>query len=312
MAGDKAKNPSDDKKQLYKDKEDIAVYNIYKKKSLSAEMFRRFKKNKLAYISSVVMIILIVIAIGADFICSYQLKAVAQNYTERLQGPSLHHLFGTDAYGRDILARVIHGSRLSLSIGFLVIFSSLVVGTIFGAISGFYGGLTDNIIMRVTDVFLSVPPILLAIAVVAVLGSNYVTLVCAIGIGWAPYFARVVRASLLQIRNKEFVEAARAVGTSDFRIICRHIMPNISAPIIVQASMGVAQAIISVAGISFIGLGIQPPAPEWGTMLGEGQSFLRNSPHTVFVPGVCIMITALAINLIGDGLRDALDPKLKD
>jgi peptide/nickel transport system permease protein len=312
MTEAKVKILPEDIKQPHNQTEEIAAYKVYKKKSIASEMLRRFKKNRLACISTVVLAILILITIFADFICNYQLKAITQNYTERLQGPNLHHLLGTDAYGRDIFARVIHGSRLSLSIGFLVIISSLIVGTIFGAISGFYGGLTDNIIMRVTDVFLAIPPILLSVAVVAVLGSNYITLVCAIGIGWAPYFARVVRASLLQIRNKEFIEAARAVGTSDFRIIWRHMLPNISAPIIVQASMGVAQAIIGVAGISFIGLGIQPPAPEWGTMLGEGQSFLRNSPHTVIVPGVCIMITALAINLIGDGLRDALDPKLKD
>lgn len=291
---------------------EVSVYNTYKKKSMFSEMLRRFMKNKMAVISTVVIIILILIACFADLLCDYKTSALGQNYEQRLQTPNANHLLGTDAYGRDILARIIHGSRMSLSIGFLIIFSSLIIGGVIGAISGYYGGLTDNIIMRITDVFLAAPPILLAIAVVAVFGSDYIWLVIAMAIGWVPYFARVVRASVLQVRNKEFIEAARAVGTSDFRIIVKHILPNISAPIIVQASMGIAQAILSVAGISFIGLGIQPPTPEWGTMLGDGKSFFRNAPHIVVVPGIFIIIATLAINLLGDGLRDALDPKLKD
>ena len=299
-------------RQVQRAEKEISVYDIYKKKSLSAEMLRRFKKNKLAVISTFVIISMILIALCADLLCNYDTKVIEQNYMERLQGPNLHHLLGTDTYGRDILARIIHGSRLSLSIGFLIIFSSLIIGGVFGAISGFYGGLIDNVIMRITDVFLAVPPLLLAIAIVAVFGSDYVWLIAAMSIGWVPYFARVIRASILQIRNKEFIEAARAIGTSDFRIITKHILPNISAPIIVQASMGIAQAILGVAGISFIGMGIQPPAPEWGTMLGEGESFLRTSPHIVIIPGMFIIIVTLAINLMGDGLRDALDPKLKD
>lgn len=292
--------------------DNTSIYDIYKKKSLSAEMLRRFKKNKLAVISTFIILAFILIALGADLICDYNKYVIAQNSQERLQPPNIHHLLGTDAYGRDMLARIIHGSRLSLSIGFLIICSSLIVGGIIGAISGYYGGFIDNVIMRITDIFLAAPPLLLAIAVVAVFGSDYIWLVVAMAIGWAPYFARVVRASVLQIRNKEYIEAVRAAGISDLRIIFKHILPNISAPIIVQASMGIAQAILGVAGISFIGLGIQPPAPEWGTMLGDGESYLRNYPHIVFVPGIFIIIATLAINLMGDGLRDALDPKLKD
>ncbi len=284
----------------------------YKKRSQGKEIWRRFRKNKLAMVGLVILSMLILMALSADLICNYQAQVIGQNYLERLQVPNENHLLGTDAYGRDILFRIIHGARLSLSIGIITILSSLMAGLVFGCLAGYYGGLLDGLIMRITDVFLAIPPLLLAVAVVGVLGPSYANLIIAMGVGYVPYFARVVRAPLLQIRDREFIEAAKAVGTSDFRIITRHILPNILSPIVVQVSLGVADAIKTAASLSFIGLGIQPPSPEWGTMLSEGQDFIRQFPHLIIFPGLFIVIAILALNLIGDGLQDAVDPKLKN
>lgn len=284
----------------------------YKKRSQGKEIWRRFRKNKLAMVGLAILSMLILMALSADLICNYQTQVIEQNYLERLQVPNENHLLGTDAYGRDILFRIIHGARLSLSIGIITILSSLMAGLVFGCLAGYYGGLLDGLIMRITDVFLAIPPLLLAVAVVGVLGPSYINLIIAMGVGYVPYFARVVRAPLLQIRDREFIEAAKAVGTSDFRIITRHILPNILSPIVVQVSLGVADAIKTAASLSFIGLGIQPPSPEWGTMLSEGQDFIRQFPHLIIFPGLFIVIAILALNLIGDGLQDAVDPKLKN
>jgi peptide/nickel transport system permease protein len=286
--------------------------NTYKKRGQGKEIWRRFRKNKLAMAGLIILAALILMALSADLICDYQTKVIEQNYMERLQTPSASHLLGTDAYGRDILFRIIHGARLSLSIGIITILSSLLAGLVFGCLAGYYGGFMDGLIMRITDVFLAIPPLLLAVAVVGVLGPSYINLIIAMGVGYVPYFARVVRAPLLQIRDREFIEAAKAVGTSDFRIITRHILPNILSPIVVQVSLGVADAIKTAASLSFIGLGIQPPSPEWGTMLSEGQDFIRQLPHLIIFPGLFIVIAILALNLIGDGLQDAVDPKLKN
>jgi len=284
----------------------------YKKRGQGGDVWKRFKKNRLAVIGLIILSSLIIMAVCADFIADYQIQVIGQNYLERLQSPSAKHFLGTDSYGRDIFFRIVHGARLSLSIGILTIFMSILVGIVFGALSGYYGGLVDSVIMRVTDVFLSIPPLLLAVAVVGVLGPSYINLLIAMGAAYVPYFARVVRAPILQIRDKEFIEAARAVGTSDFRIITRHILPNIMSPIVVQISLNVADAIKTAASLSFIGLGIQPPKPEWGTMLSEGQDFIRQDPYLVIYPGLFIVAAILALNLIGDGLQDAIDPKLKD
>ena len=296
--------------------QEITVNNAsdkaYKKKSQIAEVWTRYKKNKLAVIGMALLGSLIIMSICADIICDYNTQVIEQNYKERLQKPSIDHIFGTDAYGRDVFFRIVHGARLSLSIGTIVIFASLIIGLILGSIAGYFGGLIDNVIMRIVDVFMATPPLILAIAVVAVLGPTFMNLVIALIVGYFPFFARVVRAPLLQIRDREFIEAARAAGTSNFRIITKHILPNITGPITVQVSLNIADAIKNAAGLSFIGLGIQPPAPEWGTMLSEGQEFIRSYPHLVTFPGVFIAITLLALNLIGDGLQDALDPKLKN
>lgn len=282
-----------------------------KKRSQWREVWRMLKKNKMALVGLGILVILVLLALFADVIADYDTVVIKQNLANRLKGPSAEHWLGTDEFGRDIFARLVHGARVSLKVGIIAVGISIVLGGILGALAGFYGGKIDNIIMRVMDVFLAVPSILLAIAIVSALGPSIINLMVAISISSVPRYARIVRASVLSIRDQEFVEAARAIGANNARIIFRHIIPNSLAPVIVQGTLGVASAILSTAGLSFIGLGIQPPAPEWGSMLSGGRQYLRYAWWVTTFPGVAIMITILSLNLLGDGLRDALDPRLK-
>ena len=282
----------------------------FKKQSKSKEVWRRFKKNKAAMIGLVVIMLLILSTVFADAIVPYS-SAVKQNSKIRLLPPSSEHWFGTDGYGRDLFARVIHGGRVSLSIGFATSVISLLIGGLLGAVAGYTGGKVDNIIMRALDMLTSIPGILLSLSIVAVLGASMLNLMIAISIARIPASARVVRASVLNLADQEFIEAARSGGTSDGRIIWKHIIPNAIGPIIVQTTMGVANMILMAATLSFIGMGIQAPRPEWGSMLSEAREFLRTSPYFMVYPGVAIVLSALSLNLVGDGLRDALDPRLK-
>ncbi len=288
-----------------------SVETVNKKRSQLAEVWRRLKKNNMAMVGIAILGVIILLAIFADVIAPYDSVAIKQNLRDRLQSPSGAHIFGTDEYGRDMFARLIHGARVSLQVGILAVGISIVIGGTLGAVAGYYGGKLDNVIMRIMDVFLAVPSILLAIAIVSALGPNLFNLMLAISISSVPGYARIVRASVISIRDQEFVEAAKAIGADDFRIISKHIIPNALAPVIVQGTLGVAGAILSTAGLSFIGMGIQPPAPEWGAMLSGGRQYLRYAPHVTTIPGIAIVITILALNLVGDGLRDALDPRLK-
>ncbi|MCI6887427.1 MAG: ABC transporter permease [Lachnospiraceae bacterium] len=282
-----------------------------KKRSMAVEIWQRLTRNKMAMLGLAILVILALGAIFADVIADYDTKVIAQNISERLQGPSAAHWFGTDEFGRDIFARILHGSRVSLVVGLISVSVSLILGGSLGAFAGYYGGRVDMIIMRIMDIFLAVPSILLAITIVAALGTNLVNVMLAIGISGIPSFARIVRAAVLSVKDQEFVESARAIGTSNATIIFREILPNCMAPIIVQATLSVASAILSTASLSFIGLGVQPPAPEWGAMLSSGRNFLRDAMHLTLFPGLAIVVTILALNLLGDGLRDALDPRLK-
>ncbi|MGV8145144.1 MAG: ABC transporter permease [Alkaliphilus sp.] len=274
------------------------------------EVWRRLKKNKAAMVGLTIILILVFSAMFADIIAPYGYDD--QDLKARLQSPSMQHLLGTDNFGRDILSRIIYGSRISLQVGFIAVGIAIVFGGALGAIAGYYGKRLDNVIMRLMDVLLAIPGILLAISIVASLGSGLQNVMIAVGIGSIPGYARIVRSSVLTIREQEYIEAAKAVGASDFRIIVKHIIPNSLAPIIVQSTLGVAGAILSAAGLSFIGLGFQPPTPEWGAMLSTGRNFIRDYWHMTAFPGLAIMITIFGLNLLGDGLRDALDPRLKN
>lgn len=273
------------------------------------DIWNRLRKNHLALFGLVIVVLLVFFAITADFIAPYRYDQ--QNLMKAFESPSKEHFFGTDEFGRDIFSRIIHGSRISLQVGMIAVGIAVVFGGLLGSVAGYYGGRIDNLIMRAMDILLSIPSILLAIAIAASLGPGLYNVMVAVGISSTPQYARIIRGSVLSLRGQEFVEAAKAVGSSDTRIILKHIIPNCLAPIIVQSTLGVASAILTAAGLSFIGLGIQPPTPEWGAMLSGGREYIRDYAYMTIFPGLAIMITILALNFLGDGLRDVLDPKLK-
>ncbi|TCO69344.1 ABC transporter permease [Marinisporobacter balticus] len=294
---------------LKKKKEDLK--KKAKKRSQIADVWKRLKKSPAAVIGIILIIIFILMAVFANYIADYQTDAIKMNVVNRLQSPNKDHWFGTDEFGRDIFARIVYGTRISLFVGLISVGIALTIGGTLGAIAGYYGGKIDNMIMRVLDVLLAIPTILLAITIVAALGASIMNLMIAVGISNIPGFARVVRASVLSVKDQEFIEAAKAIGARDHTIILKHVLPNSMAPIIVYATLKVATAIMATASLSFIGLGVAPPTPEWGSMLAGGRNYMRDSMHIVMFPGLAIVLTVLSLNLIGDGLRDALDPKLK-
>jgi peptide/nickel transport system permease protein len=286
-------------------------YAKFRKKSIAHELWLRFLKNKTAVIGLVIFCVIVAVAITAPWIANYETVVIKINIPQRLQPPSGSHWFGTDELGRDILARIVYGARISLAIGISAICVSLLVGLVLGGAAGYYGGKVDSIIMRSMDVFLCLPDVLLALAIIAAFGNTKVNLTVAIGLSFSPKFSRVVRSAVMGVRDNEYIEAARSIGARDKRIIARHVLPNCIGPIIVQVTLYVANAILTIAALSFIGLGLQPPTPEWGNMLASGRTFMRDFPHIVVAPGLAIFFTILALNLLGDGLRDTLDPRLK-
>ncbi len=283
----------------------------YKKQSQLAETWKRLCRNKTAVLGLIIVVLLILIAIFSPVIFNYEETVIKQNYGEAKQWPSSAHPFGTDELGRDILARVCYGSRASLSISVITVACALTLGTILGSLAGYYGGKVDMIIMRIMDVFLAIPGTLLAICIVAALGTGTSKLVIALTVSTVPTFSRIIRGSVLTVRDVEYIEAARAIGARDSTIIFSHVLPNCLAPIIVQTTLKIADIILTIAGLSFLGLGIQPPTPEWGSMLSNGRTFIRDYSYMTMFPGLAIMITILSLNLLGDGLRDALDPRLR-
>lgn len=281
--------------------------NAEKRYSMSKDLWNQYKKNKMAIIGLVVICIFILMAVFAPIITPY--KPEAQDLMNRFQAPSSKHLFGTDNFGRDVFSNVVYGARISLFIGLFATTISVILGTLIGAISGYFGGRIDNIIMRIVDVFLSIPSLVLAIAISAALGSGMFNLILAVSLAGVTSYARIVRGTVLSVKEQEFVEAARVGGAKDIRLIFRHILPNCTGPIIVQATLGVGTAILAAASLSFIGLGVQPPTPEWGGMLSNGRPYIRDNPHMTLFPGLAIALTIFSLNLLGDGLRDAFDPK---
>jgi len=273
-------------------------------------VWRRFKRNRFAVIGFWIIVVFTFLAIAAPWISPYDPNE--QDLLASLQGPSLKHPFGVDFFGRDILSRVIWGARVSLTISVEAVAIAVILGVTLGAISGFYGGAVDEVIMRIMDVFLAIPDILLAIAIVAALGPGTFNLVLAISIYSMPQFARVARSAVLVERKKEYVESARAIGESSLSMLFRYVLPNSISPILVQATLRMGRAILSVAGLGFLGLGIQPPTPEWGTDLSQARTYLQIAPHTGIFPGLAVFLIVMGFNFLGDGLNDALNPRLKD
>ena len=279
------------------------------KSSPTREAWKRLKRNRLAIVGMIVLILIIIVAIIGPWIIPYDYTEY--DYENVLDKPSAQHLMGTDSYGRDILSRLIIGTRISVPVGFLCVIAAFAIGGTLGAIAAYYGGKVDMIIMRILDIFQSVPPMLMAIAVVAVLGGGVVNLVLSIVISSLPARARIVRASILTVKRNDYIESARAMGASSGRQLVKYMLPNALGPILTSFTFSVATAILTISSLSYIGLGITEPTPEWGAMLSAGKSLIRTAPHVLLFPGLAIMITVLALNLFGDGIRDALDPRLK-
>jgi peptide/nickel transport system permease protein len=277
--------------------------------SLWGDAARRLRRDKAAVAGLVIILALILVAIFAPAIAPH--SPTDQSFIDKLKPPSRTHPMGTDEFGRDTLSRVIYGSRVALRVGLVPVVFALVIGVAAGLAAGYYSGLTDQVVMRLVDILLAFPWLLLAIGIVAILGPGINNVIIAVAIIYVPAFARIVRSSVLSIKEKEYVEAARAIGQPDLQIMTRHILRNAWAPIIVLATLSIGQAIIYAAGLSFIGLGTQPPAADWGVMLKSGHEFLRDSPWMGLFPGLAILVTVLAFNLFGDGLRDALDPRIR-
>lgn len=285
-----------------------AVFEV-RRRSMFQESMHRLVRNKLAMAGAAVLLTVVILCLLADVICPEGYDK--QNVLNKFIAPCAEYPFGTDSLGRSMLARILYGGRNSLLVGVIATTFSGIVGTFLGALAGFYGNRTDNMIMRLLDIFSAIPNMLMAIAVSAALGGGLFNCIIAISISGVPQIARTVRAPILAVKEQEYVEAARAIDAKDMRIIFKHVLPNVMSPLIVSLTSHVASAILVAAALSFLGLGVQPPAPEWGSLISNSRQYIREYPYLVTFPGLAIAITVLSMNLFGDGLRDALDPKLK-
>lgn len=280
-----------------------------KKHSQWRDVWRRLVRNPSAMVCLIIVVLLILMAVFAEQIAPYDYAQ--QNPEHQFEYPSKDHLLGTDNYRRDLLSRIIYGGRISLLVAVLAVAMSLVVGGLLGATAGYFGGTYDSVVMRIMDILMGIPSFLMAVCVSAALGGGVVTTAIAIAITGVPSYARLMRASVLTIKGNEFIEAATALGNSDMRIILKHILPNVLSPIIVQSTLNIGTFIMAISGLSFVGLGVQPPTPEWGSIMSAGRSFFLDFWPIVTFPGIAIIITLFAFNILGDGLRDAMDPKLR-
>ncbi|MFY9779354.1 MAG: ABC transporter permease [Candidatus Baltobacteraceae bacterium] len=276
-------------------------------RSYAADTWRRFRRNPSALIGGVVVAAMLLVAVLAPLL-SRGVDPLAQDLAHQALAPSLTHLMGTDKLGRDIFARIVYGARVSVRIGFIAVGLAIVAGTLIGATAGFAGGAVDNVLMSAMDMMLAFPSIILAIAITTILGPSITNLMIAVGIVYIPQYARLARSSVLVVRELEYVEAARAIGEGPPMILARHVLPNIAAPLLVQATLGVATAELEAAGLSYLGLGARPPAPEWGAMLNDARDYWLSAPWALIFPGLAITTLVLGFNLLGEGLRDALDP----
>lgn len=281
-----------------------------RKRSQWLDVWARLKKNKIFMACMFIIILLILSCVFANLIAPYD---PAQFKTgDRYETASLHHLMGTDNYGRDLFSRVLYGGRISLLVAVCSVVIALVVGGLLGTTAGYFGGLYETVVMRIVDILMAIPSFLMALCVSVALGPGLLNTAIAIAAGAIPSYARVTRASVLSEKNRQYVEAAKSIGSGHMRIIIQQILPNIISPILVESTLRIGAGIVSISGLSFIGLGVQPPTPEWGSMMSESLTYFRDYPHLVLFPGLCIMVTIFAFNLFGDGLRDALDPRLKN
>ncbi|HJA25331.1 MAG TPA: ABC transporter permease [Candidatus Fournierella merdigallinarum] len=280
-----------------------------KRNSRFYDIMRRLARNKLAMVGLFIIVALVLIAIFADFIAPY--GYAEQNWSDAFQAPNADHWFGTDHLGRDLFSRVVYGTRYSLRMGVVTVAIAASLGTIVGAFAGFYGGSFDNIVMRVLDIFQSIPILVFAIILAAALEPGLNNAIVAMGVSTMPIYARLIRASIMQERGSEYVEAATAINAGDMRILFRHILPNAISPMIVHVTMNIGSAILIASTLSFLGLGAQEPTPEWGAILSGARSYMRDYGYMLIFPGIMIMLSVLSFNLLGDGLRDALDPRLK-
>ncbi|MEQ6377557.1 ABC transporter permease [Bacillaceae bacterium S4-13-56] len=281
-----------------------------KQSSLWMDALSRILKSKTSMVGLFIILVLIIVAIFAPLIATHD-PIDGQDILNRYQKPSAEHYLGTDELGRDIFSRIVYGTRISIQIGLIAVGISMIIGVILGGVAGYFGRWIDMIIMRFVDILMAFPSILLAIAMVTILGKGLTNAMIAIGIVGVPHFARIVRSTVISIKETEYIESARAIGAKSHRILFRHVLPNCMAPIIVQATLSIGTAILDAAGLSFLGLGAQPPIPEWGAMLVDARSALQYAPWVVTFPGIAIFLFVLGFNLFGDGLRDALDPRLK-
>lgn len=300
---------------MVKVKQNGEIQNNLKKRTVNrgqwGMIWFRFKKNKLAILGMVVIGVLLLLCLCSSFYIDYA-DVYKQRMTERFQGPSGTHLFGTDQFGRDLFARIMYGGKISLMAGLVTVGIALVLGVLVGGTAGYFGGRVENILMRICDVFMAVPQMLLAMAVVAALGQGTIKMLVALSVAQFPRYARTIRASILTLRNQEYVEAAKCCGTSSARIIIKHIIPNGLGPVVVQATLGLGTTILSIASLGFLGIGVASPTPEWGTILSENRTNIRYYPYLGLIPGFFIAISVMCLNFIGDGLRDALDPRTKN
>ena len=281
----------------------------YEKRGAFAETWSRLKTNPGAVFGLVVLALIILMMLYGIIFIPY--GEIIKFGSERYQTPGSGYLFGTDEMGRDVFMRIMYGARYSLAVAFGAVAFGSIIGASLGAVATYYGGVLEELVMRASDVLSSIPPLLLGMVIVSILGNSLINLMIAVGISVIPVFIRMTRASVLSVKNQEFVEAAHAIGMSNFRIIFTQVLPNSLSPLIVMLTMRMAIAIIDAASLSFLGFGIQPPTPEWGAMVSIGRNYLRMSPYLAIIPGLFIMVTTFACALLGDGLRDALDPKLK-
>ena len=285
------------------------VFSDSRKRSQFMEVMHRLAKNRMAIVGLILVVVIVFSAIFANVISPYD--PYKQNLREKLKFPSAEHLLGTDNFGRDLLSRIIYGARTSLLVALLSVVIAMIIGILLGATSGYFGGVYEAVVMRLMDILMAIPGLLLAVSISAALGSGIFSAALAISVAGIPSYARIVRANVLTLRSQEFVEAAKATGSGSARIILTQILPNILAPIIVDTTLRIGANILQISSLSFIGLGVQPPTAEWGSIMTVGRDYIRDFYPIVTFPGVAIMLTLFGFNLLGDGLRDALDPKLK-